>query len=179
MCDKLFLMGMEPNFFPFLSFITVHSSLSASPFSPLPNHINSLCLALSLSGPTSIPPTSLVLGPSSFPPPASLFRPLSCLSRSSPLTLGPVSCHLYAPPSLPPIATNSIPPPYPSSPVFRPSQMSDHSLVFRLPCHHIFHTSPSLNWACIIISYHVEYLITARDERWPPWTQPNIDRHRL
>lgn len=155
MCDKLFLMGMESNFFPFLSFITVHSSLSASPFSPLPNHINSLCLALSLSGPTSIPPTSPALGPSSFPPPASLFRPLSCLSRSSPLTLGPRLLSPFHPPAQ-------------TSPVFRPSQMSDHSLVFRLPCHHIFHTSPSLNWACIIISYHVEYLITARDERWPP-----------
>lgn len=46
--------------------------------------------------------------------------------------------------------------------------MSDHSLVFRLPCHHIFHSAPSLNWACIIMSYHVEYLITASHERWLP-----------
>lgn len=58
---------------------------------------------------------------------------------------------------------------------FSPSQMSDHSLVFRLPCHHIFHTAPSLNWACIIISYHVEYLITARDERWPPTIPTQTD----
>lgn len=49
-----------------------------------------------------------------------------------------------------------------------PTQMSDHSGVFCLLCHHIFHTGPSLNWTCIIISYHVEYLITVRDERCPP-----------
>lgn len=93
------------------------------------------------------------------------------------------ACPARLPSPLPRLLSPFPPPAHPgcspnSSPVLRPSQMSDHSLVFRLPCHHIFHTSPSLNWACIIISYHVEYLITARDERWPPWTLPNVDRHR-
>lgn len=53
--------------------------------------------------------------------------------------------------------------------------LSDVRSLFRLPCHHIFHTAPSLNWACIIISYHVEYLITARDERWPPTIPTQTD----
>lgn len=99
----------------------------------------------------------------------------------------PVSCHLAVPPSSTPAPRlrPGCAPAAPQrlrclpSPVSRPSHVSDHSLVFRLPCHHIFHTGPSLNWACIIISYHVEYLITARDERWPPRIHPNRDRHRL
>lgn len=159
-------MGVNPNFSPSLSFIPVHSSLHASPFSPLlPNHINSLCLSLlnihsyyfSHAWPIFISFTSITLP---------LFQ--SRLSPSSSLALAhslvtSLSLSLALSPS--PLS-------------FSPSQMSDHSLVFRLPCHHIFHTSPSHNCACIIISYHVEYLITARDERWPPpipsWTGKHI-----
>lgn len=48
-----------------------------------------------------------------------------------------------------------------------PSQMSDHSLVFRLLCHHIFHTGPSHNWACVIISYHIiSCRISDHRKRW-------------
>lgn len=156
-------MGMNPNFSPFLSFIAVHSSLYASPFSSLlPDHINSLCLSLlnihsyyfSHAWHIFISFTSISLP---------LFQ--SRLSPSSsllPILLSPFSL------------SRSVFRPL----VFLPSQMSEHSLVFRLPCHHIFHTGPSLNWACIILSYHVEYLITARDERLPPpipsWTDTHI-----
>lgn len=99
----------------------------------------------------------LMLGTSSFPLPASVFLSSSPACPPRLLSLLPI---LLSPFSL----SRSVSLPL----VFLPSQMSDHSLVFRLPCHHIFHTGPSLNWACIILSYHVEYLITARDERWPP-----------
>lgn len=145
-------MRTNLNFSSFLSFITVHSSLYASPFSSLlPDHINSLprptyhsfllffsCWHIFISF-TSI---SLLLFRSHLSPSSSLSLAhslvtfLSLALSPSLLSFSPLRCQI--------------------------------SLVFRLPCHHIFHTGPSLNWACIILSYHVEYLITARDERWPP-----------
>ena len=155
-------MGKKPNFSPFSIFhyfTFIFMCLSIFSFL-LPNHINSLCPSLlnihshyfSHTCPIFISFTSITLP---------LFPTTVFQSRLSPLVFPrpyPFSCYL--------------------SPLsFSSSQMSDHSLVFRLPCHHIFHTTPSLNWACIIISYHVEYLITARDERWPPPIPSPTDRH--
>lgn len=152
--DKLFLTGKKPNFSPFfyLSLLSIHLYVPLHfPFSFL--------IILILSVPpylTFILTIFLTLTPSSFPLPASLFP--SFLQPSFSPRLSPALTHFpatFLSLLLSPLS-------------FSPSQMSDHSLVFRLPCHHIFHTAPSLNWACIIISYHVEYVITARDERWPP-----------
>lgn len=154
-------MGKEASFFSLL----YSPSLWASPFSLLlPNHINSLrpsllnihsryfshAYAIFISfASITLPFFPTTVFQSRFPPPPFHFpHPY------------PFSCYLF----LSPLS-------------FSPSQMSDHSLLFRLPCHHIFHTTPSLNWACIIISYHVEYLITARDERWPPPIPSQTDRH--
>ena len=155
-------------FLHILSFITLHPFLCATPFSLLlPNHINSLC------------PSLLNIHPHYFSHAYPIF--ISFTGITLPLFPTTVSQSCLSPPCLPPplpilFLPFSLPRPL-SSLSFSLSRMSDHSLVFRLPCHHIFHTTPSLNWACIIISYHVEYLITARDERWPPPIPSQTDRH--
>lgn len=101
----------------------------------------------------------LKLGPSSFPLPASFFLSFSPACPSLLPFLLPIL--------LSPFLSFNLSP--------SPSHMSDHSPAFHLPCHHIFHTGPSLNWTCIIISYHPDYLVTESDERW----SPHISSHRF
>lgn len=82
---------------------------------------------------------------SSFPPPASIFPSFqqahlsSLLHLQSSLIRWPISSTLLSSPPL----------------YYSYSQMSDLSLVFLLPSHHIFHTAPSLNRTCIIISCRI------------------------
>lgn len=140
-------MGKKANFSPFSIFyylLFIH--LANSIFPLLPHHTNSLCPALLYSFALFFPHAYTIF--ISFPSITLPFFPPTVFHSYHTLLSTPTLTHSSAT-SL--TLSLSLSPLY-----FAPSQMSDHSLVFRLPCHHIFHTAPSLNWACIIISYHVE-----------------------